>query len=134
MSLTALPSLTTAGSFSGTRRSDAHAQAVVIPVGCFQLAWYLLDTWHFHMYFCPSGRTPGLFGRLATVPASDTPRCHHTRWGVIPALRQSQSRLQHITRTDQGPGCCNPATSSSVFSPSSSRGSHLHTQICTWRR
>lgn len=74
LSPTVLPFPITSG-FSGTRRSDAHAQSVarvVIPVGCFQLARYILDMWHSHGDFCPSGRTPWLFGRPATVSASDT--------------------------------------------------------------
>lgn len=50
--------------------------------------------------------------------------------GVTPALRQSQSRLQHITKDHTR----YLAAAIHSLPPGSSMASHLHTQTLTWRR
>lgn len=134
MSPMVLPFPITSGSFSGTRRSDAHPQAVarvVIPGGCFQIAWYTLDMGHFYGYFFPSGRTPWLTGRLATVPArDDTQRCHHTRWGSAQHWDKAKADCSTSLRTRPGTWLLQ-----SIHSHLALAGQVTYThKPCTWRR
>lgn len=75
---------------------------VVTPLGCFQLALYILNMCNFCTFFSSFWRTPQLYGRPARVPASDTQRQHHTRWGVTAELRQTWSRLGSRLRNRSG--------------------------------
>lgn len=75
---------------------------VVTPLRCFQLALYISNMCSFRTFFSSFWRTPQSYGRPARVPASDTQRQHHTRWGVTTALRQTWSTLGSRLRNRSG--------------------------------
>lgn len=103
---------------------------VVTPLGCFQLELYIWNMSHFPTFLHTAGKSPWLYVRPASVPASDPQRQHHTRRGVGVCVSPqhcdkaeadcstSLRSIRYQTAAIQPPS----------FSPCSSMQSHLYAQ------